>query len=146
MKQIRRKAVTAGALAVLALGGTLAATTPASAATAGAYNGACGTGFRVVASTPIKSSQSTVIGTTYVTYSTGAAQLCAVTVRNNPGKRMFMEVTLDTWPTGNAPAKDYGSYTSYAGPVYKDEPKAGECMNWSGTIDIYYNSDISICS
>ncbi|MEU3288660.1 hypothetical protein [Streptomyces longwoodensis] len=46
MKPIRRKAATAGALAVLALGGTLAATAPASAATAGAYNGRAARGTR----------------------------------------------------------------------------------------------------
>jgi hypothetical protein len=99
-----------------------------------------------VASTPIRSSQTGTIGTTYVTYSTGADQICAVTIRNDPGPRTFMEVTLDMWPTGGNPARDYGSFTTCAGPMYQDAPKAGECMSWSGTIDIYYNSDIRLCS
>lgn len=145
MKPIRHKAATAGALAILALGGTLAATAPASAATAGAYNGACGTGYEVFTSTPIKSSQTTVAATTYVAYSSADKQWCAVTVRSKPGARVFMEVTLDTWPTSSTPATDAGSYTTFAGPVYKDLPKPGLCMTWSGSIDIYYNSDNGLC-
>ncbi|WP_369248297.1 hypothetical protein [Streptomyces sp. R41] len=143
--KLSRRTTTAAALAVLALGGTLAATTPASAATTAAYNGACGTGYHVIASTPIKSSPTTTIGTTYVTYNVGNQGFCAVTVRNNPGARVFMEVTLDTDPTSGNPARDYGSFTTYAGPVYKEHPKAGECMTWSGSIDIYYNADTSLC-
>lgn len=145
MKSIRHKAVTAGALAVLALGGTLAATTPASASTAGAYNGACGAGYEVFMSTPINSSRTTVAATTYVAYSSTDKQWCAVTVRNKPGARVFMEVTLDTWPTSNSTARDAGSYTTYAGPVYKALPEPGQCMTWSGSIDIYYNSDRGLC-
>ncbi|MDQ1041632.1 hypothetical protein QFZ75_008134 [Streptomyces sp. V3I8] len=145
MKSIRRKTATAGALAVLALGGTLAATTPASAATAGAYNGACGTGYEVFMETPVNSSQTTVAATTYVAYSAADEQWCAVTVRNKPGARVFMEVTLDTWPASTTPARDAGSYTTFAGPVYKDLPHAGQCMAWSGAIDIYYNSDVGLC-
>jgi hypothetical protein len=146
MNTIRRKAATAGALAVLALGGTLAATTPASAATAGAYNGACGKGYDVIRETPIPSSPRTVAATTYVTYSSAEKKMCAVTVRTKPGARVFMEVTLDTWPSANNPARDSGSYTTYAGPVYKDLPdKAGVCFTWSGSIDIYYNSDTGLC-
>ncbi len=95
--------------------------------------------------TPIKSSQTTVAGTTYVAYSSADKQWCAVTVRNKPGARVFMEVTLDTWPTGNNPARDSGAYTTYAGPVYKGVPNAGECMTWSGSIDINYNSDQGLC-
>jgi len=146
MKSIHRRAATAGALTVLALGGTLAATAPASAATTAAYNGACGTGYRVVASTPIHSSQSATTGTTYVTFSSTAGKVCAVTVRNNPGARVFMEVTLDTWPYSSGEARDSGSYTSYAGPVYKDAPDDGQCLTWSGSIDIYYNSDNGLCT
>ncbi|MDX3745727.1 hypothetical protein [Streptomyces sp. AK08-02] len=145
MKSTRRKAATAGALAVVALGGTLAAIAPASAAAAGAYNGACGKGYEVFTSTPITSSQTTVAATTYVAYSSVDKQWCAVTVRNKPGARVFMEVTLDTWPTSSTPARDAGSYTTFAGPVYKDLPKPGLCMTWSGAIDIYYNSDRGLC-
>jgi hypothetical protein len=101
MKPIRHKAATATTLALLALGGTLVATPPASAAASGTYNGACGQGYDVVASTPIQSSPTKVIGTTYVTYNSAAEQMCAVTVRSSPGARVFMEVTLDTWLRGH---------------------------------------------
>jgi hypothetical protein len=80
-----------------------------------------------------------------VTYNSAAEQMCAVTVRSSAGARVFMEVTLDTWPSGNAPAKDSGSYTTYAGPVYKHLPEPGVCMTWSGSVDIYYNSDNGLC-
>jgi len=145
--KLSRRTTTATALAVLALGGTLAATTPATATTtaAGAYNGACGEGYRVTASTPIKSSQTTTIGTTYITWNTGAQRLCAVTIRNNPGAKVFMEVTLDTFPDSTTTATDSGYFTTYAGPVYKDKPAAGECLTWSGTIGINYNGDTNIC-
>ena len=147
MKSIRRKAATAGALAVLALGGTLAATTPASAATPTAYNGACGKGYDVIRATPIHStSQTTIPATTFVTYNSAAGKVCAVTVRTNPGTRVFMEVTLDTWPYSSGEVRDSGSYTSYAGPVYKDVPDDGQCLTWSGTFDIYYTSDNGNCT
>ncbi|MET9913992.1 hypothetical protein ABZZ74_45955 [Streptomyces sp. NPDC006476] len=147
MKSIRHKAATAGALAVLALGGTLAATAPASAATPTQYNGACGKGYDVVRATPIHStSQTTIPATTFVTYNSAAGKVCAVTVRTTPGSRVFMEVTLDTSPYSSGVAKDYGSYTSYAGPVYKDAPDDGQCLTWSGTFDVYHTSDDGLCS
>ncbi|MFG2793826.1 hypothetical protein [Streptomyces sp. NPDC048419] len=147
MKPIRRKAATAGALAVLALGGTLAATTPASAATPTAYNGACGKGYDVIRATPIhSSSQTTIPATTFVTYNSTAGKVCAVTVRTSPGARVFLEVTLDTWPYSSGEARDSGSYTSYAGPVYKDAPDDGQCLTWSGSFDIYYDSDNGLCT
>ncbi|MEU1006264.1 MULTISPECIES: hypothetical protein [Streptomyces] len=146
MKSTRRKAATAAVLTVAALGGTLAATAPASAATPTRYNGACGTGYDVIRATPIHSSQSTIPATTFVTYNSSAGKVCAVTVRTNPGARVFMEVTLDTWPYSSGQAKDSGSFTSYAGPVYKDVPDDGQCLTWSGSFDIYYNSDNGNCT
>ncbi|GAA4329863.1 hypothetical protein GCM10023086_59190 [Streptomyces venetus] len=146
MKSTRRKAATAAVLAVLALGGTLAATTPASAATPTRYNGACGAGYDVIRATPVHSSQSTIPATTFVTYNSSAGKVCAVTVRTNPGPRVFMEVTLDTWPHSSGEVKDSGSYASYAGPVYKDVPDDGQCLTWSGSFDIYYNSENGNCT
>ena len=81
----------------------------------------------------------------YVAHSSADKKWCAVTVRSKPGVRVFMEVTLDTWPTSSTPARDAGSYTTFAGPVYKDLSKPGLCMTWSGSIDIYYNSDRGLC-
>ncbi|MGQ4437756.1 MULTISPECIES: hypothetical protein [unclassified Streptomyces] len=147
--KLSRRTTTAAALTVLALGGTLAATAPASAATtaAGAYNGACGAGYTVQDSMDVKSSQTTVAGTVYVTYSRDTGKHCAVLVRTKPGTRLFMEVTLDTAPTSGAPARDYGSFTTYAGPVYVDASQSdAPCLEWSGTVDIYYNSVQGLCS
>ncbi|MDQ0956450.1 hypothetical protein QFZ66_000328 [Streptomyces sp. B4I13] len=98
-------------------------TVPVSAATAGAYHGACGKGYEVFTSTPVNSSQTTVAATTYVAYSSAEKQWWAVTVRNKPGARVFMEVTLDTWPTSSTLERDAGSCTAFAGPVYKDPPR-----------------------
>ncbi|MET8983237.1 hypothetical protein ABZX85_47490 [Streptomyces sp. NPDC004539] len=142
----RHKAATAGALAVLALGGTIAATTPASAATPGAYNGECGKGYEVFRETPVESAPYKAISTIYLAYSDKDQKWCAVNIRTKPGVRMPMEVTLDTTPTSGKPAKDAGSFKSYAGPVYKDLPaRPGICMAWSGTTGIYYNSDRGLC-
>jgi hypothetical protein len=144
MKLTRRKATAAASLAALTLAGTVAATAPASAATAGAYNGKCGTGYHVVDSMPVRSASAT-LGTVYVTYNYDTELHCAVLVRTNPGTRMFMEVTLGTWPTSCEPAKNYGSFKEYAGPVYLDASKSNSCLEWSGTIDIYYNSVRGLC-
>ena len=65
--------------------------------------------------------------------------------RTPAGRAHTPESTLDTWPSGNAPAKDSGSYTTRAGPVYKHLPEPGVCMTWSGSVDIYYNSDNGLC-
>lgn len=149
MLKLSRRTTTAAALATLALGGTIAATAPASAATtsAGAYNGACGAGYYVQDSLDVKSSQTTVAGTVYVTYSRDTGKHCAVLVRTKPGTRMFMEVTLDTAPSSGAPERDYGSFTTYAGPVFLDASKSdAQCLEWSGTVDIYYNSAQGLCS
>jgi hypothetical protein len=144
--KLSRRTTTAAALTVLALGGTVAATAPASAASA-TYNGACGTGYHVENWTDVKSSPTAVIGTVYVAYNRDTDLHCAVLVRTKPGTRMFMEVTLDTAPTSGAPVKDYGSYSTYAGPVYLDVSQSdAQCMQWSGSIDIYYNSAQGLCS
>ncbi|MFE5819439.1 hypothetical protein ACFQ6S_39265 [Streptomyces sp. NPDC056479] len=148
MKSTRRTAATAATLAALTLGGTLATTAPASAATtAGAYNGKCGAGYYVQDWTEIRDSARKTIGTVYVAYSRETQQHCAVLVRTNPGTRMFMEVTLDTAPSSGKPERDYGSFSSYAGPVYLDTSDFNaQCLEWSGTVDIYYNSVQGLCS
>lgn len=142
MKISRRTATVGTALAALTLAGSAVATAPASAApAAGAYNGKCGTGYNVQTWTDIRDSERKTVGTVYVTYSRETGQHCAVLVRTNPGTRTFMEVTLDTVPSSNKPERDYGSYSSYAGPVYLDTSKSTpQGLEWSGTVDIYYNS------
>lgn len=147
---LSRRTATATALAVLALGSTLAATTPASAATAGppakapapaataVYNGACGTGYTVIDSTPIGHS-----GTVFLTWNQSTGKNCAVTVRDTVGAKIRMGVKLEAVGAGTAPVEDNGLYTSYAGPVYI--AARGHCVKWSGTIGTATGSDTGHC-
>jgi hypothetical protein len=145
--KLSRRATTATALAVLALGGTLAATTPASAATTrtttqaaptATYNGACGTGYTVIDSTPVGNS-----GKVFLTWNQSTGKNCAVTVRNAVGRQINMEVTLDALGDSDDPSVDSGVYTSYAGPVYVNG--RGSCVAWSGTIGNASASDSGHC-
>jgi hypothetical protein len=147
MNKLSRRATTATALAVLALGGTLAATTPASAAThtttkqaaAASYNGVCGTGYKVIDSTPVGR-----VGTIYLTWNQSTGKNCAVTIRNTTGARTHMEVTLKAIGSGRNTAVDSGRYTSYAGPVYVNG--RGYCVAWGGTINTASAGDSGHCS
>ncbi|MGW1751674.1 spore-associated protein A [Streptomyces sp. NPDC002092] len=141
---LSRRATTAAALTVLALGGTVAATAPASAATttraaAASYNGACGTGYKVIDSTPVAR-----VGTVYLTWNESKGKNCAVTVRNTTGARIHMEVALAALDSGQNAAKDSGQYTSYAGPVYVNG--RGHCVAWTGTIGTASAGDSGHCS
>lgn len=144
MKNSRRLLAVAASAAALIASGTLLAG-PASASSPAAapapYNGVCGTGYEVIASTPVAS-----VGVTYVTWSATDDQVCAVTLRNKPGAREFVEVTLDTWPESTHPVRDSGSFTTYAGPVYNPTPAPGQCLSWSGSIDIYYGGGNGNCA
>ncbi|RPF30872.1 spore-associated protein A [Streptomyces sp. TLI_185] len=146
--KLSRRAVTATALAALALGGTLAATTPASAATtkptakaaaAATYNGACGSGYTVIDSTPVGNS-----GKVFLTWNASTGKNCAVTVRNAVGSRINMRVTLDALGDSDEPAVDSGTYTSYAGPVYVEGRDS--CVAWGGTIGNASAEDSGHCS
>ncbi|MHC3473200.1 spore-associated protein A [Streptomyces sp. 7R007] len=134
----RRTALTATALTIAALGGTVAATVPASAATASAYNGACGTGYTVIDSTPVGSS-----GTVYLTWNESTGKNCAVTVRNTSGARIHMAVSLAALDSGRPAARDSGNYTSYAGPVYVSA--RGYCVAWTGEIGTASAGDSGHC-
>jgi hypothetical protein len=95
----------------------------------------------VIASTSINN-----LAVTYVTWSPSEEKACAVTIRNTPGARQFMEVTLDTWPESTHPVRDSGAFTTYAGPVYIPTPAPGQCLSWSGSIDISYDSATGSCA
>ncbi|WP_212909378.1 hypothetical protein [Streptomyces sp. TS71-3] len=141
-----RHGITTAATAAAVLAGTALLATPASAAPAAAkatapYNGVCGAGYDVIATTPIHN-----VGVTYVTWSSAADKVCAVTIRNTPGAREYMNVTLDTWPESTHPVSDPGSFTTYAGPVYNPTPGPGQCLQWSGSIDIYYDGGNGNCA
>ncbi|MEU2726563.1 spore-associated protein A [Streptomyces griseoviridis] len=160
MRPIHRT-VTATALAVLALGGAVAATTPAAADTAtprattgtvsttgtaahapvapaAVYNGVCGTGYQVIGSTPVGNS-----GTVFVTWNQSTGRNCAVTVRNTTGAKIRMSVRIEAVGTGTAPVEDTGLYTSYAGPVYV--AARGHCVKWSGVIGSATGGDTGFC-
>ncbi|MET7685578.1 spore-associated protein A [Streptomyces sp. NPDC005423] len=141
--ELSRRAITAAALTALALGGTVAATSPASAATtapaAAAYNGACGTGYQVIGSTPVGNS-----GKVFLTWNESTGKNCAVTIRNTPGAKIHMGVEL-TIVTGHetTPVSDTGQYTSYAGPVYLNG--RGHCIEWYGVIGTATGGDTGHC-
>lgn len=114
--KLSRRTTTAAALATLALGGTVAATAPASAATttkaaaAATYNGACGTGYKVIDSTPVGN-----VGKVFLTWNESTGKNCAVTIRNTPGAKIHMAVELNIAVNyEHNPVVDSGQYTSYA--------------------------------
>jgi hypothetical protein len=95
------------------------------------YNGVCGAGYGVVNSAEIGA-----VGTVYLTYNSSTGNNCVVTIRNAAGPATPMVAELTNASTGKTVA-DSGNYTTYAGPVYLHAP--GTCVNWSGSIGIYYN-------
>ena len=143
--KLSRRTTTAAALATLALAGTIAATAPASAATTKAaaatatYNGACGTGYKVIDSTPVGN-----VGKIFLTWNESTGKNCAVTIRNAPGAKIFMavELNIDIDEEHN-PVTDYGQYTSYAGPVYMSA--RGYCAVWYGVIGTAKAGDSGHC-
>ncbi|MFJ9250715.1 spore-associated protein A [Streptomyces sp. NPDC101776] len=147
MMKLSRRTTTAAALATLALGGTVAATAPASAATTtsakaaatATYNGACGTGYKVIDSTPVGN-----VGKVFLTWNESTGKNCAVTIRNTPGVKIHMavELNIDVNYEHN-PVVDSGQYTSYAGPVYMSA--RGYCAVWQGVIGTATGGDSGHC-
>lgn len=144
--KLSRRTATAAALATLALGGTIAATAPASAATTikaaaatATYNGACGTGYKVIDSTPVGN-----VGKVFLTWNESTGKNCAVTIRNTPGAKIHMavELNIDVDYEHN-PVVDSGQYTSYAGPVYMSA--RGYCAIWYGVIGTAKGGDSGHC-
>ncbi|WP_461017056.1 spore-associated protein A [Streptomyces daliensis] len=127
--KLTRRAVTAAAVTAATGCGLLLFTGPqAQAAARASYNGACGSGYKVVNSAPIGTS-----GTVFLTYNSNIGTNCVVTVRNTPGDPVFMVASLITSDAIDPkPEEDIGEYRSYAGPVYVDA--AGKCVNWGGVI------------
>jgi uncharacterized low-complexity protein len=146
--KLSRRVTTAAALTVLAVGGAIAGTSPASAATvkpvttksaAAAYNGVCGTGYKVIDSTPVGNS-----GKVYVTWNESTGKNCAVTIRNTTGAKIYMAVELNiVTDHETTPVRDNGKYTSYAGPVYMSA--RGHCIEWLGAIGTATGGDSGHC-
>ncbi|NJQ01865.1 spore-associated protein A [Streptomyces zingiberis] len=119
----------AGAAAVtLAAAGVLATAAPASAAN---YNGACGSGYTLVDSAPVRTLTGTTLGVLFLTYNTSNGYKCAVTV-SNVGRPVPMAVGIKRSSAGTW-VFDKGTYTSYAGPVYTYA--RGQCVDFDGVID-----------
>lgn len=120
MKLVKTAAVTAAMMA-----GTLAAATPAYAAS---YGGECGSGYGVVNSAPIGSK-----GTVFLTYSSATGKNCVVAKRNSVGSAVLVEAGLGINPVGSHwPAYQGDYFTSYAGPIYLSA--ADRCVDWMGRI------------
>jgi hypothetical protein len=120
MPNLKKVAVMFLAALGAALG--LGLVSPGIAAAAG-YNGACGSGYRVIDSHHITG------GTIYLTYN--GSRNCVVTIRNNPGAAVPMNAWIKR-STSSVWIQDPGRFTSYAGPVYVTAP--GVCIDWGGGI------------
>ncbi|GAA4900686.1 spore-associated protein A [Streptomonospora salina] len=125
MRLFRKSLVTATATLAVLAGGAITAS-PASAA---AYNGACGSGYGVVNSAHVPNNK----GTVFLTYNYSNDYNCAVTVRNDPGTALPMNVALRRAGDESSAKYDPGSYTTYSGPVYVYGNDT--CMDWGGVID-----------
>ncbi|MEU0236260.1 spore-associated protein A [Nocardiopsis sp. NPDC006198] len=125
MRLLKKSLATAVATLALVAGGAFTAA-PASAA---GYNGACGAGYGVVNAAQVPNN----LGTVFLTYNNSNGYHCAVTIRNNPGPSVHMDVWLRRAGDPSSLQQDMGVYISYAGPVYVYG--RGSCMQWGGSID-----------
>lgn len=111
----------------------------ASSAQAASYNGVCGSSYGVIDAMSLPG-----YGTVYLTYSSATGENCVVTIRDNPGTRLFMSAYIEL--SGTSPwIEDAGNYTTYAGPVYVSAPH--HCIDWGGNINGVYSAEFnSHCS
>jgi hypothetical protein len=121
-----RAKLAAAALVAVSVGGTTALAAPASAAASVTPGTVCGSGYKTVNSAPIGSR-----GTVYLTYNSSNGKNCVVTIRNTVGAAVDMSAYLYVPDTDQGDG-DYGTYTSYAGPVYAYGK--GHCVDWGGSI------------
>lgn len=128
----RMKRVVQGAVAATVSAVALTALAPAASAApataTAAYNGACGTGYKTVNSTPVGG-----IGTAYLTYNASTGKNCAVAIRNVTGDPVTMELLIRRTGGEIYADQDSGSFRSYVGPVHV--AAAGSCVDWWGSID-----------
>ncbi|KQZ18773.1 MULTISPECIES: hypothetical protein [Streptomyces] len=136
---ITRTIAAAGAVAALAVGGTTALATTASAAPNVTPQGVCGSAYKTVNSVPVGS-----LGTVYLTYNSSNGKNCVATIRSSPGTAKSMSVYVYV-PDTDAWADDFGNYTSYAGPAYVYGK--GHCVSWGGNIaNVYVSVENSNCA
>ena len=106
---------------------TATASSVAKAASAPApYNGACGTGYRVVNSAPVGS-----VGMAYLTWNGTTGMNCVVEIRNVSGAPIHMSLGIASDDIRNN--NDVGDFRFYAGPLY--EGARHRCINWWGDIN-----------
>ncbi|MFJ1708005.1 spore-associated protein A [Kitasatospora sp. NPDC088346] len=125
MKRSIKQTLARVGVAVVATAGAVVAVP--SVAQAADYNGACGSGYRVVDSMSLKG------GTAFLTYNSSTGQNCAVTVRDSPGSPVYVLASISLATGGNPWYKDGDYYGSYAGPVYVHAP--GQCIDWIAQIE-----------
>ncbi|MEU4351788.1 spore-associated protein A [Streptomyces sp. NPDC023838] len=94
------------------------------------YNGACGSGYRVVDSLDISG-----YGRTFLTWNGSTGYNCVVTQKygENEGGYLY---TMTAWIQRTADGyeeKDKDLYHHYAGPVYANG--RATCLNWGGYVD-----------
>lgn len=117
-----RSGAVAAALGVVAVTGLTAVPAHAAAAT---YNNACGSGYKVLGTLDLTG------GHAYLTYSSTSGYNCVVTVRNTSGTAVEMGAWVRRYSDWEV-ASDFGSYTTYAGPVYLSA--VDQCIDWGGNI------------
>ncbi|MEU6231324.1 spore-associated protein A [Streptomyces sp. NPDC047042] len=141
MKLSRRRTATTAALAsATALTALFATAAPASAAIDTGYNGVCGTGYKVVATTAVGR-----VGRIFVTWNEAEGQSCAVTIRNSTGPRIHMGIELNVLADHETtPMSDADDYFTYAGPVHY--PSRGYCVQWSGVVGDVEASGTGVCN
>ncbi|MFJ8435529.1 spore-associated protein A [Kitasatospora sp. NPDC094019] len=125
------------AAASLLLGGALLVASPATASAtevsarpgsdqeAAGYNGACGSGYRVIDSLRLESGANI-----FLTYSDNGYN-CVVTVAEYPGSAKSMDAWIQRSGDRASRDSDSGNYTAYAGPVYVYAE--GSCVDWGGS-------------
>ncbi|WP_158679368.1 spore-associated protein A [Streptomyces sp. Tu 6176] len=91
-----------------------------------AYNGACGSGYKVVNWKDLQYR----LGTVYLTYNGSTGYNCAVTIQTE--QKYAGPMMVEIRRTGSSSwVRDSGDYRVYAGPVYTSA--TGSCVDWYGT-------------
>ncbi|MBE1532622.1 spore-associated protein A [Actinomadura algeriensis] len=120
---VKRKLVSAGALAAVTAATVGAMAAPAQAA---AYNGVCGSGYRVIDKLEL------LRGTVYLTYNGGWN--CVVTVADSGAHDSKPMAAFLKRSSDSEFVRDDDYYRYYAGPVYRYAPS--QCIDWGGRIGL----------
>jgi hypothetical protein len=133
MMRVSKKIAMTGLATLAMAGGALATAAPASAST---YGGQCGSGYSVVNQRTISGK-----GTVFLTYNSSNGYNCVVTIRDTPGTAVPMMAAIARQSDPAWYDIDEGSYTTYAGPVYRYAK--GYCVTWGGAISGVYAGGVN---